>query len=244
MKQIFVVTLAVTGLWYPALAEPDNNVSELPDYIKAPASRLALVADFDHSTKGAIPVYLINRSGKDIRLMSQDGDVYLKLEYQDSSGAWKRAQPHAYSWCGNSYVPLPLLRNDCFIIVEGYQPAQGESAAVRFRFYGDLDLASNVGQGLIRREDVQRAENDAMAVRRGDFAFVSSVARGERILQNTMDHLRNLRSVAILELGQGRFDRAKSEEVLREIVASKDEPYGQLAQVQLNALNRQAGRSQ
>ncbi len=46
-------------------------------------SGLALIADYEHPSKGTIPVYLVNRSGEDISLSSQDGDVYLKLEYQD-----------------------------------------------------------------------------------------------------------------------------------------------------------------
>ena len=49
------------------------------------------------------PVYLINAGTNDVDLGAQDGDVYLKLEVMDAQGRWVRAQPHAFSWCGNSY---------------------------------------------------------------------------------------------------------------------------------------------
>src|SRR4051812_9035683 len=58
-----------------------QEVAALPAHIKAPHTGLALMADFDHQIEaGTVPVYLINKSGKDIVLETQDGDPYLKLE--------------------------------------------------------------------------------------------------------------------------------------------------------------------
>jgi hypothetical protein len=241
MKPHLLIALASISFYYPAFAESDQSIADLPDHIKVPNSAVALIADFDHPSEGTVPVYLVNRSGKDLQLESQDGDVYLKLEYQDPNGDWKRAQPHAYSWCGNSYFSPPKLRSERFMVIAGYQPVQGNAAKVRFRFYQQyLNVASNVGKGLILKEDVLKAENDAMTIMSGDFALVASVARGKRILHNTMDHIKDLRETAIFELGTGRFDRAKAEEVLREIVALKEVRYGQSAQGQLNALKYRA----
>ena len=241
MKPHLLITLVFFAFIHRGWSDGGANVSGLPSHIKPPDSGLTLIADYDHATAGTVPVYLINRSGKNISLKSQDGDVYLKLEYQDPDGHWQRAQPHGYSWCGNSYFNPPLIHSDHFIIIKGYQPSQGQSAKVRFRLFGQqIELASNVGHGLVRLEDIHKAQNDAMAVNSGDFAFVESVARGKLVLHNTMDHMKDLRQVAIRQLGSGKFDRTNAEAVLRDIVALKEDPYGQLAQGALNGLLHQA----
>jgi hypothetical protein len=235
MKSVFLAVVSFLVCW-PAAA--DENISELPKHIVAPPGEITLVADFDHPTKKnatswspeswEIPVYLINRSGKKIELAAQDGDVYLKLEYQSSEGQWKRAQPHQYSSCGNSYFMSPTIAPERFMVIKGYEPTQGDKSAIRFRFYQQtIEVASNVGRGLVSREDIQKAENDAMAVRTGDLTFVASVARGERVLQNTLDHIRGpeLRRSALFALTSGRFDETQVRVVLKQIVDSKEEPF-------------------
>jgi hypothetical protein len=241
MKPLVLISLANLIFSHLIWADPGKDISDLPGHIAIPASGFALVADFAHASAGTIPVYFINRSGKDIQLAAQDGDVYLKLEYQDADGSWKRAQPHAYSWCGNSYFESPVIRSDQFVAIKGYQPLQGDSRKIRFRLYRQqIEVASNVGQGLVHRGDIQKAQNDAMAVSSGDLAFVEAVARGKRVLHNTMDHIKDLREYAIFQLGSGRFDRAKVEKVLRDIVNLKEQPYAGLAQGQLNGLKYRA----
>ena len=110
MKVIWV-TLALLGNLGVLHAQNKFSANaELPGHIKSVSGKVVLVADFTHKdTEGKIPVYLINGSEKSIKLMAQDGDVYLKLETRDEDGKWRRAQPHAFSWCGNSYYEETLL---------------------------------------------------------------------------------------------------------------------------------------
>ncbi|HEV7402060.1 MAG TPA: hypothetical protein VGO11_04005 [Chthoniobacteraceae bacterium] len=250
MKLEFVALASFLFCW-PAVA--DESISDLPKHIVAPPGEITLVADFDHSTKTnatpwsteslEIPVYLINRSGKKLELEAQDGDVYLKLEYRNSNGDWKRAQPHQYSWCGNSYFMSPSIAPERFMVIKGYEPSHGDEGPIRFRLYEQtIEVASNVGKGLVSREDIHKAENDAMAIRTGDLAFVASVARGERILQNTSDHIKGpeLRRTAMFALTSGRFDETQVRVVLKQIVDSKEEPFSGWATNDLFQLDQKA----
>src|SRR5689334_16626404 len=76
---------------------------ELPKHIAAPAGKLTLYADFVAKEEGGVPLYVINRSDAPVCFMSQDSDIYLKLERQAADGRWERAQSHVGSDCGVSY---------------------------------------------------------------------------------------------------------------------------------------------
>jgi hypothetical protein len=238
-------------LWFILMAlcpqgfafEFGKPVSGLPAHIKAPDSGLSLVADFEHPNKGRFPVYLVNRSGKDISLRTQDGDVFLKLEYRDSKGAWKRAEPHQDSMCGNSYFPL-VLRDNHFLDLIGYQPSEGEPAEIRFRLYSDNpDLASNVGRGVISVKDIQVAAIDDLAIRTGDFALVSAVARGTLSSGELTNSFPASRYKAMWILADDKFDRAESEKVLVEIAKSKEERYSGMAKDLLRKLRERIEKS-
>lgn len=251
MKAALVVFVSLLGCW-PAVA--DQSISELPKHIAAPPGEIALVADYDHpvdlgektgsSWSSIIPVYLINRSAKHIELPSQDGRVYLKLEYLDAKGEWKRAQRHRESDCGNSYDTLPAIRPEHFLVIEGYQPARGDKDTIRFRFYKKtIEAASNVGKGLVNRDEIKTAENDFLALRTGNLAFVASVARGERLLQEPPRHVSRPESqrAAIDALLSGRFDQAQVKAVLTQIIGETKEPSSSWAATALSQLNQKAG---
>ncbi len=201
------------------LPEFDLPAAKLPSSIKAEPDRLSLVADFEHKDKnGQIPVYLINNTAATVELEAQDGDVYLKLEAQNADGQWQRAQPHAYSWCGNSYIRKEL-RAGHFVKISGYQPKKGSKSKVRFSFYHQkIQLSSNAGDALVSKRDVDLASRDALRIRAGDFEFVSRVALGEVRLVNEMDHIRNLQEFAVAELGDARFEAVAAEAVLAKVV--------------------------
>ena len=130
-----------------------------------------------------------------------------------------RAQPHAFSWCGNSYFDRPQVRPGHFLLIEGYQPTNGEPRKIRFSLYHqELALSSNAREGLASAGDIDLASHDAMAVMEGTFELVSAVALGETRLTNEMDHIKDLQEVAIRTLASPRFDPAGSRRVLSNVL--------------------------
>jgi hypothetical protein len=154
-----------------------------------------------------------------VNLGAQDGDVYLKLEVADAQGRWIRAQPHAFSWCGNSYMNPRKVRPGHFLQIEGYQPEKGRKHKIRFSLYQQgIALSSNDGEGIANAHDIDLASSDAMAVEDGSFEFVSKVALGEIQLKNEMDHMKDLQGFAIGVLAHSeRFDSTASRKVLAEV---------------------------
>ncbi len=197
-----------------ALSGETSNLL-LPRHIEAPDGHVSLFADYGSmQSNGRVPVYLVNKSAEDLVLNTQDGDIYLKLQYHDADGNWVRAQPHAYSWCGNSYVRR-TVRSVHYLLVSGYQPINGMPRTVRYRLYSqDIDLVSNTGDGVVADLDIKRASSDVMSVHTGSFEYVARVASSETPVENKMDHIRDLRERAIWELASDRFDAKDSLRVL------------------------------
>jgi hypothetical protein len=137
--------------------------SELPSHIKSSVDSVALFADFGHPGTGGIPLYFINGKQADQPLSYQDGDFYVKLEYQDEAGKWVRAQEHQFSFCGNSYggttVPPGMHRQ-----FAGYTPRDGKTAKVRYKMYSPPWVVSNEGVGVVSMADVMHAAKDKLAV--------------------------------------------------------------------------------
>lgn len=152
-------------------------VIELPGHLALPLEgTISLLADFDNASNRGVVLYIVNRSGSDISIPTQDGDVYAKLETRVTSSAdddedqWRRAQKHWYGWCGMSYYSRTIT-NESFITAVGYAPGKGELGRVRYRLYNEVDslrLTSNEGTGLVDSEDLTAARNDSMAIRHGD----------------------------------------------------------------------------
>lgn len=200
-----------------AVGEP---VDRLPGGIPSAEGKVTLVADYARAMKGQdVDVYLINRSDRDIVLDSQDGDVYLKLETKQEDGAWVRVQPHAFSWCGNSYDFRPVVKKECYYKIKGHQPEEGKAATIRFRLYMQegLDLVTEAGEGIVSDEEAKLAATDVLAVRTGSFELVRDLATGARTMVNNQDHIKDMQGVAIRTLGTGNFDREKVEALLDEI---------------------------
>ncbi|MFC5457753.1 hypothetical protein [Prosthecobacter fluviatilis] len=194
-------------------------LAKLPGGIPSTEGKVTLFADYARAVKGQdVDVYLINRSDRDIVLGSQDGDVYLKLETRKEDGSWVRVQPHAFSWCGNSYGRMKV-KKDCFCKINGHQPKEGKPATIRFRLYmqGRLDLATDAGEGLVSEKEAEQAATDVLAVEKGSFEFVRDIATGARTIVNTMDHNKDMQEIAIMALGSGRFPKEKVEPLLDEI---------------------------
>ncbi len=198
--------------------EGHPSVADLPSHLHAEEGKVSLIADFEaRDEAGQIPVYVINQSGESLNLNSQDGDFYVKLEVEEDR-RWVRAQPHAFSWCGNSYH-RGELKPGHFIKVVGYQSLVGDRKPIRYAFYRqDIELVSNVGEGRVAKHDVDLASRDALAVLEGDFEFVSKVALGDLKLRNEMDRIDDLQQVAIEQLGSRRFDRDACRKVLRQVI--------------------------
>ncbi len=201
IRALTAMLLILAILTSPAAMSRENSLLLLPAHIEAPDVGVSLVADYGSArSDGRIPVYFINNTAKDVVLNAQDGDIYMKLEYQDADGNWVRAQPHAYSWCGNSYIDR-TIRPGYFIEVLGYQPRNGALHTIRYSLYSqDIELASNVGVGVVASQDVERAANDAMSIREGTFEHVVEIATSDAATLNAMDHMRDLRRIAIWEL--------------------------------------------
>ncbi len=141
---------------------PIANV-ELPPHIKPSLGEATLFADFEHPGPDGIPLYFINGKQSDQYLSREGGDFYIKLEYQDESGKWVRAQPHYYSFCGNSYgsstVPPGMHWK-----ISGYKPREGKAVKVRYKMYSALEIVSNEGKGVVSMADVDLAAKDSMTV--------------------------------------------------------------------------------
>jgi hypothetical protein len=190
----------------------------LPGHVETNDGQVSLYADYGSiETDGRVPVYLVNKSSEDLVLNAQDGDIYLKLEYEDSSGDWVRAQPHGYSWCGNSYYERTLPPGH-YTIVSGYQPINGVPRSIRYNLYSqDIKISSNVGNGVVAEVDIRRAASDVMSINEGAFEYVVQVALSDVPVDNKMDYMRDLRGVAIRALTSDRFDSGESREVLMKI---------------------------
>jgi len=240
MKKIIQASFLLAIASFVHTSSGKGEISTLPAQVKSQPGKVSLFADFSNQPKnGAVPVYLINGTGAPLQLAAQDGDIYLKLEAQNEDGKWVRVQPHAYSWCGNSYFSPPKVPAKHFRLVGGYQPAKGKKSKVRYTLYGQtFKVSSNVGTGLVCPRAADLASRDVMSVRYGDFDHVAKVALGELDPKNEMDHVRNLQSTAINALGSGRFDAAKSNEILAQIIQQcpRMKGYAASAQARLKKL--------
>ena len=234
MKKIIQASFLLAIASFVHTSSGKGEISTLPAQVKFNTGVVSLFADFSNQPKnGAVPVYLINGTGAPLQLAAQDGDIYLKLEAQNKDGKWVRVQPHRYSWCGNSYFSPPAVPSKHFRMVGGYQPTKGKERKVRYTLYGQtFKVSSNVGTGLVCPRAADLASRDVMSVRYGDFDHVAKVALGELDPKNEMDHVRNLQDTAINALGSGRFDAARSQAVLAQVIKKCPHMTGRVASAQ------------
>ena len=214
-RTAFIVCLVLWFVVTPTAVGSEISNLFLPSHIDTPDGQVSLVADYgSKQINGQVPVYLVNKSLTDLALNSQDGDIYLKLEYRDSEGNWVRAQPHGYSWCGNSYMTRIVQRGH-YLLVDGYQAGNGVAHTVRYKLYSqDISLVSNTGIGLASHLDIKRASSDVMSLQDGTFEYVARTALSETPVENVMSFERDLRESAVSVLASGRFDPQESYQVL------------------------------
>ena len=217
-----------------SLASGTSNLF-LPGHVVAEKGEITLYADYGSvGTDGRVPVYLVNRTSEALTINVQDGDIYLKLQYQESDGSWVRAQPHRYSWCGNSYYEHTVPA-DQYILISGYQPINGIPKTIRYELYSQsFGISSNSGFGVVAEKDINQASGDALSIRAGSFEYVSGVALSLEPVVNDLDHITDLRDSAIWELSTGRLDKDLSRKVLLQVIETSPE----MAQLAEGALKR------
>ena len=92
----------------------DYPLSMLPAFVTTTPGSVTLHADFVDVRDGGVVVYLVNRTGANLPITSDGGDIYLKLEARSPAGEWERATGHVFSGCGNAFFP-GTLRPDRFL---------------------------------------------------------------------------------------------------------------------------------
>jgi hypothetical protein len=137
---------------------------ELPPQVVAPEGKLTLFTDFANATELGCPVYLVNRTEKNLSLSTDGGSLRLKLTRAQDDGTWQRAQANSYSFCGNSYTS-PQLPAGQHVKTSGYVPTRGNTGRVRYQLFNtdDCEVASNEGSGRWDPQDVTDSLNDDMS---------------------------------------------------------------------------------
>ncbi len=163
----------------------------------APEGRTTLWADFAAADEKGVPLFVVNQTNQAQAFSSQDNDPYVKLEFKDSAGRWKRAQAHLSSFCGNSYYAV-VLQPRQFFMLKGYRSSTGTKQAVRYAIHGG-NLSSNESEGMVSDEDLKAVETDCFSARDipGIIQQAAAAREGEPFppdlsLQNLSDTLRLL----------------------------------------------------
>ena len=250
MIRILTTMFALAAGTSPAFCDDElfdgkiRPLDRLPEHVTAPAGKLTLFADYKNKTdQHRVPVYLVNRTDKPITVEAQDGDIYMKLQYESAPGHWQRAETHVFSTCGNSYMPKPPVTPESYFVTAGWMPTIGKPETVRYSLYNQkFELSSNAGPGIVNRNAVERATLDEMALRAGDFEFLSKVATGKLNKSSYNERERyDPRSRAILLLRYRWKEKQQAVAVLEAIVKDADQKYADVAAKTLKSLvpNRQ-----
>ncbi len=145
------------------MSRPLPNV-ELPPQVVAPEGELTLFTDFANATELGCPVYLVNRTEKNLRLSTDGGSLRLKLNRAEEDGKWQRAQANSYSSCGNSYMS-PQLPAGQHVKTSGYVPTRENIGKIRYQLFDadEGEVVSNEGSGRWDPQDVTDSLNDDMS---------------------------------------------------------------------------------
>ncbi len=201
---------------YPSESEP---VANLPDRVAAPAGQATLFADFTDIWDGQVVLYLVNKTGDSLVVPTEDDDFFVKLEALSSSGDWKRAERHVYSFCGNVRQGRFVGPGE-FVTLLGYQPLEGEPCQVRFKAYDQLGLVSNSGPGRAAARDIRRARYDEMALRSAtpelleEIFFKSTGSPPEEIEEardNALDRMRSWPDASYLPVLERLLSQAEEQ---------------------------------
>lgn len=238
-------------------------LSELPKHVVYGDNEITLFADYSGREQGlapvlsnsgsidstdyarfrkyyGVPVFLINDTNETIELAHQDGDVYLKLEYQNEDDDWVRAEPHRDSWCGNSYGTRELAPRE-FVEISGYQSPtltiiQQTKITKKIRYSlknNGLHFISNMGSGYVTQRDIENSKFDDMAIRHEDFEFVSNVVLGIGLESLIEPERLRIQRRAVSFLAADRFDDDETRKVLEQALGK----YPELTTVIRSTLN-------
>lgn len=148
-----------SAMFHGSVGKPLPVVS-LPANVSAPEGKMTLWADFAAADDKGVPLYVVNQTNKEHPFSTQDHDLYVKLEFKDAAGTWRRAQAHMSSGCGNSYYSVTLPPRQ-FFAFRGYMPMTGSQQVVRYAIHGG-DLTSNESKGLISESHIKAAAVDSL----------------------------------------------------------------------------------
>lgn len=207
---------------------------QLPKNVPVLEGQLTLYADYEKTKGGEIPLYVINATKLPVTFEAQDVDVYLKLEYKNEKGEWKRAQSHLFKCCGFSYFYYhKRVEAGTFMKVSGLSHSQPyrcysaytglvktERAELRYRCYGSHDIISNAGTGFYDPMAALASEWDEMALKGAPFKKLRKVALGKAVIPKAAKGGRYLRLYAMYLMLEGKFDMAQMRESMQTL--SKD----------------------
>ena len=184
--------------------------SELPKHAVASEGQVSLYADYKNAVIGYVPLYIINRTGKDIQIPTEDNDPGIVLYASGEDGKWQRAQHLVHSFCGNSYYSLPLPSDHFYKVYEVF-PADGKPCKVRYSRYGFQH--SNVGMGTVPEKIIEACKRDADGIRTADIELVKEVLFEEPKARIYLGM--SPKEAALRRLGS--FDASVAEPVLRKL---------------------------
>jgi hypothetical protein len=216
---------------YPWYKWEPHSVAELPAEIQKTAGGICLQvggygedsASQEMRRAGTVPVYLINDSDDDLKVPSQDGDIYLRLEAKLDDGRWCRVQFHQNSDCGNSYISHELPAHH-FVRVSGYNPSSGRRAKVRYVIHNRADdpLVSEEFEGSYSTDDLALSEFDAMSLSEAGLpALRAFLLREEqpKILHYDQ-RIEDLRQTAWYSLISGKHELLQTLKIAKEVHVS------------------------
>lgn len=149
------------------------EVAKLPAHVAKEEGKFTLFADYQDQRDGQVMLYVINNTDLVREFEAEDYDYYVKQECQDEQGNWVRSQSHEYSTCGNSFYK-PRMPARSYVQILGWQPKVGRETKIRYRFYSDTAVASNVGIGRVDDAMVRFARVDQMGLRTADIETVKA----------------------------------------------------------------------
>jgi hypothetical protein len=199
----------------------------MPSPSMLPEGELSIWADFGDVRDGWVPVYVVNRTKKPVKLPAQDGDIYLKLFAKSADGDWERAQIHIWSDCGNSYYFTPEIPPGHFVVTRGHYPKEGEERRVRYRLQGKLDAVSNEGPGRVSPKMIEASRMDPMALTDGDFTRLSEVALGE--VKAPIRFPVNPRLLALELLAERHGDDPRTKRIIAQLTKDRDPAVAEMA---------------
>ncbi len=107
--------------------EPEMKpVSELPDSFNTQDGEVGLHVDWESDKNGEVKVFIVNRSAEPVTLRHAYGSAYLKLEAENTTGDWVRAEFHISETCGTGLGEFTLQPGHWITQTHGIQTSLPE----------------------------------------------------------------------------------------------------------------------